>query len=82
MTQSSVRVDETKDLAYCSSHRAQRVIAHALLPFLDSVALMVSLRDVLHCRSTIHAQFRSRSSLLTPPRAATDPVGFFTWSWL
>lgn len=75
-------VEETEGLDYCCSCRAQRMIAHALLLFLDSVALVVSLRDVLDCRSTIHAQFRSRSSLLTLTRAATDPADFFTWSWL
>lgn len=78
MTGSEACVEKTEDLDYCSNRRAWRVIAHALLCFLDSVALVVSLRDVLHCRSSIHAQFISRSSLVTPPRAATNPVGFLT----
>lgn len=79
VTRSSELVRETEALDPCPGWRARRVMAHALLPFLDSVALVVSLGDVLHYRSSFYAWF---SSLLTPPRAATSPVGFFTWSQL
>lgn len=72
MTRGSELVGEAEALDPCPGWRARRVMARALLPFLDSVALVVSLRDVLHCRSSFYAWFRSRSSLLTPPRAATS----------
>lgn len=82
VTGSSSCIEETKDVCYCPSCRSQKMIAHVLLHFFDSVALVVSLRDVLHCTSSVHGQFRSRSSLLTPTGAATIPAGFFTMSWL
>lgn len=52
--------------------------AHAPFPFLASGLL----REVQCCKSNIHSQFRSTSSLLAVPRAATNPAGIFTWSWL
>lgn len=79
VTGSRAQVEETKDLNDCSSCRAWRMTDSTCSTPIH--CLNGLLRDVLHCKSNIPAQFRSTASLLAPPRAATNPAGIFTWSW-